>query len=323
MAMSAAARPLRETASCWISLARAAMATKRTGNSRRLCLRKTHRDESGGSHGAGDPRRDVVDDVAIDEELAVSSHGGRERARDGHRGAHGLSEWTSVEDHGLAADEVRGHASERYGQLVETSLVRVGQGDATEQKADQVAGFEGARRVHATFEPELELGWIEPAVFLAPEGFLWEGSVAGKERVPVGLLQDRFDFVRRVAFGVGAPDQGPHARACDEVHRDAMLLEPPQHSDVGDTLGPAAGKREANQRPVGGCCRAEGAWGTGKSESERRQRPNEQGMTDRTGASCEAVERAKEESRSPAHRTRRPRQTPPLRVTMRYHATSG
>ena len=56
-------------------------------------------------------------------------------------------------------------------------------------------------------------------------------------------------FVERCSAGIGSGDQGANAGARDEINGNFVLLEDPQHSNVGDAARKSAAERDPNFGP--------------------------------------------------------------------------
>ena len=199
--------------------------------------------------------RDVVQDGPVHQDLLAELHR-RDQAGDGHRRAERAREPAGAEHDEGGGAQVGGDAAERRRQAVEVQSGRVRRGDAVEQQVDLRAGAQPAGQCESVPEAELQPRGKRPGVFLAPEALLEERGVRRKDGGPAERGDPGPDLAGRHARGERAADQAAHAGAADHVDRDAMLLEPLQHSDVRQAERAAAAQRQADPDPRRGLRRA-------------------------------------------------------------------
>ena len=91
-------------------------------------------------------------------------------------------------------------------------------------------------------------GRVAP-VLAPPEADRRVGLLQGEDRYKVVANGQRAKLLRRAAGGIQAADQRAHAGAVDAVNRNAVLLQPLQHANVGKAERAAAFKRNTHYRP--------------------------------------------------------------------------
>ena len=161
-----------------------------------------HGDDDVGAHPAHDIDREVVDDAAVHEQVTVDLPR-RERARDGHAGAHRQGEVAVVEHHGLAGHDVRGDGAIRDAELVEVAHGHDRQGEPLEQEVDPVA-VEDPRREEqrAAADSGFVPDQVQVVVALAAERTIGPRDVVREGLRPVRVGDDAVELGRGQARGV-------------------------------------------------------------------------------------------------------------------------
>ena len=212
-----------------------------------LALAQVHGDHDVRAHLPHDVGREVVHDAAVRVDVVADANG-REEAGDGHRRAQGLGQRTVREDPLLAAHQLRGHAAERDGQLVEGFDLGVGHRLAIHQQRDLLSRVQSRRQAHAVAEADQERVRVRAQVFTPAEGQVPIGRGPGEHEVPVELMGQGAELSGSLPGRVEAADQGAHAGARDVVHGDVVGLEPLEHADVGQAEGAPAFEGHADLR---------------------------------------------------------------------------
>ena len=81
-------------------------------------------------------------------------------------------------------------------------------------------------------QTKLDSGWKFDLILFTPIGKVSERQLAAECLVPVDVLNQLLDLLRRSASRIDAADQAAHAGAGDQVHRHMVLVEPLQHANV-------------------------------------------------------------------------------------------
>jgi hypothetical protein len=200
-----------------------------------------------GAHRPGHVHRDVVEDPAVGEQVAVEPHR-LEGSRDRHRRAQRRTERSATEHQAAALLEIGGDAAERNRQLVEVADGRVGKRDPAEQQTQAVAGIESALQAKAVAQAGLELDRVVAVVLLAAERLQAIRDVRPQQQVPVGRCEQLLDLGRGHPGRVGAADEGARAGACDRVDRNPVLLQPLQDAGVREPPGRATAECQRHTR---------------------------------------------------------------------------
>jgi hypothetical protein len=205
----------------------------------------------------------VVDDAAVDHELAV--HADRREHR-GHRhaGAHRERDVARAEHDGLALADVGADAAERDGQVVERFDLPRGQREAAQQQqhllpldqtAWQVESFDDLPipfrcvgtdigKGEAVVFAELEVDEVAEVLLLAPHRQVDARGVVGEHVAPRDVREHALDLVGRVAHRIEAADDRTHGRAGDVGDGDALALEHAEHADVRRAARTSAAQHE-------------------------------------------------------------------------------
>ena len=125
--------------------------------------------------------RDVVEDAAVDQHLAVEGAPARTRPGWPSSTRRACASQPAVEDHRFGGAEVGGHAAERCRQVVEVGVAAVGRRDAVQEQCDLLARAQAARQLESALQPETQLGRKRARVFLAPEGLVDERRVGAED----------------------------------------------------------------------------------------------------------------------------------------------
>jgi len=201
--------------------------------------------------------REVVDQAAVDEEMAVHPDRG-EHTWNGHAGSHGGGHAAMTDVDFIARADVGGYASERDGQVVEIHLLLVSNAEVVEQVDERCvvdigAGHEAHQIVvllaQQTFEAERDVDQ-EGAVAL-PDLFRHGTAVEAVAHIlpPIHVGDELGQLVGRVSHGIEAADDGSHAGACHVVDGDAYFFQILQNTNVGGAFGTATTKHHADFGP--------------------------------------------------------------------------
>ncbi len=246
---------------------------------RRGILTDIHRDDAVGEARVPDHvRGHVVEDASVDEDLAADPDR-REHAGDGHRGAKGLGQPARVEHHQLGAVEVGRHAPEGRRHRVEVGVAAVGGGEPVKQQFAFLGGAQSGRQAEPAAQAEPQRRGKRPRVLLAAKRLVEERRVRREHAGPIDVLDQFPDLPGPQSSRERAADQSAHARAAHDVHRHAVLVEPLQDADVGESTRPAAAERQADPRATGGRpgLRLRGGLGGGLPRQARREGQNRHG----------------------------------------------
>lgn len=218
-----------------------------------------HGDDDVGPHFARQRDGQIVDEPPVDEERPLVFER-RERPGHRHRRAHRFAERAvllhddapPVHEVGRRRRKRNGEAREvvhhvdppRPGRQKERELLRRNERFGELQFSAGV-DFDGTRRESLI------------VVFFFAPGEVGAVRAGSKHLVPVDAHDDPFDFLRRIARRVGAPDHGAHARARHDVDLDAQLFEHLQDAHVSEPSGTAPRKDEPHARtPFGAAFRS-------------------------------------------------------------------
>ena len=215
--------------------------------------RRAHvdREHHVGPHGARDVHRQVAHQPAVTQEAPVHlerSH----HPRDAHAGPQGIGQMAVIEDHHLAAPQVRGHGPERDRQAVEVAHARGLKSDRFEGEGDLLARDQPARQEQApVLETHLQIDQVAGVVLLPAVAHVAARRTVVEQIVPVEIQEGAAHLRRGQARGVQPADDRSHAGAGDEVDRDPQLLEDLEDADVRDAARASAAQGEADPGPVG------------------------------------------------------------------------
>ncbi len=223
---------------------------RRDVGSRRRVPRDVHRNHDVDVHLPRRPDGHVVEEPSVHEQAAVNRHR-REDPRHRHRRPHGLGQDAAAEHDALGLVDVERHAAERRRQIVEGRERGVGQREAIDQKGDALPRVQAAWQPEPSADPEFDAGREGAPILLAPERLVLERRLGRQHGVPAGFAGHGADVAYGDSRGVRPADEAAHARAGHRVDRDAVLLEPLQHADVGQAARAPAAEREADARPRG------------------------------------------------------------------------
>ena len=217
-----------------------------------------HADDDVGAHVVNHVGGEVVDKAAVHEHLAVN-HDGREYAWNGHAGAHGVGDAAVTDVDFLAGGDVSGHAGERDGQFVEVDFLlitdakvveEVDQGGVVDVGAGKVVGeavalaFVGVVDDSRQAEGDVHEHGAVALAHLGRHGGTFDGvaDVFG----PIHVGDELGEFVRGVAHGIKAANDGAHAGAGYVINGDAHFFDVFQYPDVGGAFGAATAQHHAH-----------------------------------------------------------------------------
>jgi hypothetical protein len=209
-----------------------------------------HRDDDVRAHLPHHVGRKVVHDAAVGVDVFADADR-REEARDRHGCAQGLGQRAVREHPGLAGHELRGHAAERDGQLVEGLDLGIGDGLPVHQQRDLLPRVQSRGQAHPVAEADQERVRVRAQVLAPAEGQVPIGRGPGEHEVPVDVAGQIAELGRGFPGRVEAADQGPHARPRDVVDGDVVRFEPLEHADVSQAESPSAFEGDADGGPLG------------------------------------------------------------------------
>jgi hypothetical protein len=87
-------------------------------------------------------------------------------------------------------------------------------------------------KVDTAAKPQLQLDEILATVLLPPKILQLMGCLPKEGEIPIDTVDELTQFLRRHSGGVSPSDQSSNAGSGNVVHRDSVLLEPLEHTEV-------------------------------------------------------------------------------------------
>jgi hypothetical protein len=203
----------------------------------------------------------IVEDAAIDQVVAVAVLNRGKDAGNGDGGAHGLGQRPGGESDWLQGAQVGGHAAEGDGEAVVVQLLAVvAEEVGGEEFVDAAVGEQSVAQGDAVTDADSDRLGNLAAVLTAAKAGVGIGRLQGEDAGKGVADGDGAQFGGGAAGGVNSPYQRAHAGAGDAVDGDAVILEPLEDTDVGQSQGAATFKRNADRGPVGRCDGRQGGY---------------------------------------------------------------
>ena len=151
--------------------------------------------------------------------------------------------------------EIHSDGAEGRRQIVEAIDQVIRRGYPCKQQLDLLPVIECSGCSEAAPEAELQMRRICAGIGFAANVPVREVR-RSEQRIPVERCQQRRQRVCIEARCERPSDEAAHAGPCHQIDRDAMLFEPPDDPDMGETARAAAAEGNADSRPrQGRVCR--------------------------------------------------------------------
>ncbi len=202
------------------------------------------------AHLANDIDRQVADEPAVHQQMAVDSHR-RQRSRHGHAGANRERKIATVHDVHLARLDVGCDRAKRYGEIVKVLDVRYRERQVAEYEIELLALHEAERQVRpSSLEPDIQVDGVVPRILLAPESQVAAVRFVGHRVRPVHFRHQLLELRHAHARRVQASDNRPHARAGNGIDGYAHAFEFAQHADMRRAARTASAEHQSYSRSV-------------------------------------------------------------------------
>ena len=199
-----------------------------------------------------DIRGQVVEDAAIDKEVAAAILHRRENAGNRDGSADGLGQRSAGKGDRSKRVQVSGHAAKGDGQAVVVKLLPVVAKEVAGEKFIHAAvRKQGVAQGWPVLEAEGDGCGVLAAILASPETGIDIGGLQGEDAGESIADGESAHLRRGVPGGVGGSDQGSHAGAGHAVDGDVVLLDPLDDADVGQAQGASALESQADDGAVG------------------------------------------------------------------------